>query len=111
VAAEQEHGYSRAESERRLRALLRPSGLPMPRFNQPLHGHLVDCHWAAQRLVLEVDGYQWHGSRAAFEADRRRDQNLVAAGYRVIRITWSQLTREPGRVLVKIAQALAIGPA
>jgi very-short-patch-repair endonuclease len=61
--------------------------------------------------VVEVDGYGTHGGRVAFERDRRRDQVLVAAGYRVIRITWRQLTQEPYGVIARLAQALAISPA
>jgi very-short-patch-repair endonuclease len=109
LAVEEEHGYSRAKSERLLRALLKPTGLPMPVFNAIVCGHRVDCSWAKQRLIVEVDGYRFHGDRATFESDRRRDQDLVAAGWRVIRVTWRQLTKEPTIVLVKIAQALAVG--
>jgi very-short-patch-repair endonuclease len=43
----------------------------------------------------------------SFERDRRRDQVLVAAGWRVIRITWRQLTKEPLAVLARLAMALA----
>jgi very-short-patch-repair endonuclease len=59
--------------------------------------------------VLEIDGYAFHGHRGAFEANRRRDQVLVAAGYRVIRVTWRQLCEEPLAVAVRIAQALGAG--
>ena len=45
--------------------------------------------------------------RGAFEGDRRRDQVLVAAGYRVLRVTWRQLFEEPVAVAVRIGQALA----
>jgi hypothetical protein len=63
---------------------------------------------ADQRLVVEVDGYQFHGHRHSFESDRRRDQQLVAAGYRVIRVTWLQLRDQPVAVVASIAQALAL---
>jgi very-short-patch-repair endonuclease len=110
VEPERAHGYTRSRAERRLRRLLKPSGLPMPRFNVWVNGHRVDAVWARERLIIEVDGYDTHGNRASFESDRRRDQDHVAAGYRVIRITWRQLVREAERVLVRIAQALAAGP-
>jgi very-short-patch-repair endonuclease len=103
---DEENGYTRSEAERRLRALLRDSGLPMPRFNVLTEGHLVDCRWEQQRLILFVDGFATHGARPAFEADRRCDQALVAAEWRVIRVTWRQLTHEPLAVLARIAQAL-----
>jgi very-short-patch-repair endonuclease len=54
--------------------------------------------WREQRLVVEVDGYAFHSSRRSFERDRRKDQELTAAGYRVIRVTWRQLTAEPTAV-------------
>lgn len=106
LAEEAEEGYSRSRAERLLRSLIRSSGLPLPVFNEPLHGFTVDAHWRAQRVVVEVDGRRFHGHAAAFERDRRRDQILAAAGYRVIRVTWRQLTREPIAVAVRLAQAL-----
>jgi very-short-patch-repair endonuclease len=59
---------------------------------------------------VEVDGYAYHRHRKAFESDRRRDQELVAAGYRVIRVTWLQLRDQPISVITSIAQALARTP-
>lgn len=61
--------------------------------------------------MVEVDGYAFHGDRAAFERDRRRDQLLTAHGLRVIRVTWRQLQSEPLAVIARIAQALARGAA
>lgn len=57
--------------------------------------------------MVEVDGHAFHGHRAAFERDRRRDRRLFAAGYRVIQVTWSELVAEPLAVIAEIAQALA----
>jgi very-short-patch-repair endonuclease len=71
----------------------------------------VDLLWRRERLVVEIDGHAFHGHRAAFERDRRRDQVLAAAGFRVIRITWLQLEREPLAVITRIAQALATAAA
>ena len=55
----------------------------------------VDFAWRAQRVVVEVDGYASHGTRAAFERDRARDRRLHAEGWRVVRITWRQLHDDP----------------
>jgi very-short-patch-repair endonuclease len=57
-------------------------------------------------LTLEFDGWQAHGHRLAFEKNRRRDQVLLAAGIRVLRITDRQLTNEPIALVARIAQAL-----
>jgi very-short-patch-repair endonuclease len=54
---------------------------------------------------VETDGRAAHGTRRAFEHDRRRDQQLMLAGWRVIRVTWRQLTREPEE-LARTVQAL-----
>lgn len=69
----------------------------------------VDLHWAASRLVIEVDGHAFHASRAAFERDRARDAELSARGLRVMRITWRQIDEEPAAVVARIAQALVRG--
>jgi very-short-patch-repair endonuclease len=106
LLAHSDPGYTRSAAERRLLHLLRAAELPLPRTNFPLHGFSVDFFWPDQRLVVEVDGHQFHAHRSAFESDRRRDQVLVAAGYRVIRITWRQLKRQPLAVIARIAQAL-----
>ena len=66
----------------------------------------VDVLWPAQRLIVEVDGYEFHGPRPAFERDRRRDGRLLAAGYRVLRVTWLELVERPERVLATIVAAL-----
>jgi len=100
-------GFTRSEAERRLRALILKAQLPRPVFNAKLLGHEVDALWPEHRLVLEVDGYAAHGHRAAFEYDRRRDQELTAAGYRVIRITWRQLTTTPEALTARLGAALA----
>jgi very-short-patch-repair endonuclease len=52
----------------------------------------ADCLWREQRLIVELDGHEAHGTRSAFEGDRERDRNLQAEGWRVIRITWRQLS-------------------
>jgi very-short-patch-repair endonuclease len=99
---------TRSGYERKLVALLRRAGLPLPATNVKVCGHQVDAVWAKQRLVVEFDSYTWHSGREAFEADRRRDQDLLAAGYRVIRVTARQLDRDPYAVVARIAAALAV---
>ncbi|MHB1836325.1 MAG: DUF559 domain-containing protein [Solirubrobacteraceae bacterium] len=107
LRSERSPAMTRSEAERALRRLVSAAELPEPLFNVRLHGMQIDALWSAQRLAVEVDGYPFHGHRAAFERDRRRDQRLAAAGYTVIRITWRQLRDEPMAVAVRLAQALA----
>jgi very-short-patch-repair endonuclease len=98
---------TRSEAERRLLTLLRKGGLSPTHTNVTLHGHEVDILYAEQRLVVEVDGLAFQDTVQAAERDRRRDTALLAAGYRVLRVTWRQIAEEPERLLVQIARALA----
>ena len=98
--------FTRSEAERLLLEVVRAGGLPLPQTNVRLAGLEVDALWPEQRLVVEVDGYAFHGTRAAFERDRRRDARLLLAGYRVIRLTWRQLTRERRAVIALLRTAL-----
>ena len=99
--------FTRSEAEARLLALLRAADLPPTAVNARIGKYEVDFLWRPQRLVVEVDGYAYHATRAAFERDRRRDAALQAAGYRVIRVTWRRIVDEPEAVIAHIAQALA----
>lgn len=100
----------RSPLEARLLSILIENDLPLPQCNAELaiegRRFEVDLLWERQRLVVETDGEQTHGTRAAFQRDRWRDQVLVAAGYRAIRITWSQLDTEQGAVIARIRRAL-----
>jgi very-short-patch-repair endonuclease len=108
LAAERGPAILRSDAERRMRRLIDAADLPVPEFNAPLLGFEVDVLWRHARLIVEVGAWRFHGGRRSFESDRRRDQVLVAAGYRVIRVTWRQLTEEPFALVARIAQALAL---
>jgi hypothetical protein len=73
--------------------------IPRPRLNAWLaigdDSYQVDCLWPDAGLIAELDGFQSHGTNRAFRKDRKRDRRLGAAGYRVVRITEDQVTREP----------------
>jgi Protein of unknown function (DUF559) len=101
-----------SELEELLLAACRAANTPLPErqvYIDPGDGEpavRADFVWREQRLIVETDGVRFHGSRRAFEADRRRDQRLLLAGWRVIRITWRQLKLERRRVMMLIARAL-----
>ncbi len=85
-------------------------GLPHPETNvrMVLEGEVleVDFLWEGQRLVVETDGGGTHETPVAFQQDRHRDQLLVAAGYRVMRVTWKQMHSDPEGVVARIGCAL-----
>jgi hypothetical protein len=65
-----------------------------------------DLAWPGVRLLVEVDGWETHGSREAFQDDRRRDAMMVAMGWRVLRFTWDDILNRPDYVLATIRRAL-----
>jgi hypothetical protein len=90
---------TRSPLERVFVAFCHRHGVNQPAINVLAAGFLVDALWIRERLVAELDSYEFHGrSRAAFERDRARDAALQLAGYRVVRLTWRRLEREPERV-------------
>ena len=111
LALERGPALTRSEAERRIVRLFRAAALPEPEANARIQRMEVDFLWRSQRVVVEVDGYQYHSHARAFERDRERDGILVANGYAVIRITWSQLVQNPEAVIARVAAALALAQA
>jgi Protein of unknown function (DUF559) len=81
-------------------------GRPVESNGKPIE---VDLLWQEQRLIVETDGEETHGTQAAFQDDRKRDQILGAAGYRIARVTWAQLEDEPHAVVSRVRRMLASG--
>jgi very-short-patch-repair endonuclease len=89
---ERPSGPTRSEFEDAFLSFARRHGLPTPETNQIVAGYEVDVLFRQQRLVVELDGREFHEN--AFEADRERDATLLNAGFPVLRITWQRLTRQ-----------------
>jgi very-short-patch-repair endonuclease len=85
-------------------------GLPRPRMNEPLGPYVPDALWPAARLVVGLDSYGIHATRQTFESDRARDRALTVAGYRVVRVTWRQLTAEPDVFAEQLRTILTADP-
>jgi very-short-patch-repair endonuclease len=98
---------TRSELEELFLALCREHGLPRPAVNAHVGTLEVDFLFPRERLVVETDGWRFHGHRAAFERDRRRDAQLTRAGYRTLRFTHRQIVTEPQAVAATVAGALA----
>jgi very-short-patch-repair endonuclease len=94
---------TRSEAEGRLLALLDRAQLSRPETNVKVGRYEVDLLWRRERLVVEVDGFAFHSTRAAFERDRVRDAELQARGLRVVRITWRQIVDEPEATIARVA--------
>jgi very-short-patch-repair endonuclease len=70
----------------------------------------VDFWYAAQKLVVELDGRRFHLRVAAYEADRTRDLLGLTQGIRTARFTHRQLTAEPGFVVRVLREVLGTTP-
>lgn len=100
----------RSVLEERFVTFVDANGFPRPLVNRRTdHGEL-DARWPDQRLVVELDGWAAHGTRAAFEDDRARDRALVTAGWRVVRITARQLDAEPDTIAAQLSVLLGTTP-
>jgi Transcriptional regulator, AbiEi antitoxin/Protein of unknown function (DUF559) len=100
-------GPTRSVFEDRFLVFVDRHGLPRPEVNQRVGGYEVDMLWRPQRFVVELDGRSFHERPHAFERDRVKDANLLAAGYAVIRITWRRLNDEPEREAARLRRILA----
>lgn len=95
---------TRSDFEAEFRAWMRGCGLPDPETNAlvELGAERIEADfvWRAERVLVELDTFETHGSRSAFERDRRRDRAAQAAGWRTLRVT--DLTPDVERDLRKL---------
>lgn len=99
--------FTRAGTERRFLEVVLMAGLPRPAINTFVAGYEVDAYWAKERFAVELDGYETHGTRAAFERDPVRLEDLKLAGIDAIRVTARRLEREPAQVAARLKILLA----
>ena len=87
-----------SELERRFIPIADRAGLSQPETQVPIQGHRVDFYFRAERLVVETDGLRYHRTPTQQKKDRVRDQELTAAGLRVLRFTHGQIRYESDHV-------------
>lgn len=72
-----------------------------------VEGELVDAYWPAARLVVELDGWEFHRTRGQFDRDRRRDTALPLKGIAVVRLTQPRVQNEAARVSAELRALMA----
>lgn len=103
---------SDSELEKRMGRLLKQAGLPAAVFHYAvctpagLFLAEVDFAYPKIKLAIEVDGFGVHGTPRAMAKDFVRQNGLVPYGWRVLRFTWRQVTRQPEMVAAAIRAAL-----
>lgn len=86
---------------------LLPWGLPI-RQQIVLAGHPVDL-LIAERLVVQLDGFEFHSTPAQRARDAAHDAELRLRGYTVLRFTYAQVVHDWPAVERTIARAVAAG--
>jgi hypothetical protein len=90
--------FDRARSELLLLDLIEKSGLPRPALNLWVGQFEIDAYWENERFAVEVDGWEAHGTRRAFEEDRVRIEEMKLNGIDTIQITARRIERQPREV-------------
>jgi hypothetical protein len=93
--------------EERFLLLCESYGIPLPEVNAVVGGLKVDALWRGSRTIVELDGHEAHAGPSAAERDRARELVLRTAGYRVLRYTWQQVTKQADVVAADLRVALA----
>lgn len=99
--------WVRSEFERRFVESLVAGGLPRPATGWNEVGYEIDVYWPERRFGIELDAFQTHRTREAFESDHDRDLAFALAGIEIHRVTEHRFRRDRNRVLADIASLLA----
>lgn len=102
---------TRSELEDRVLDLLDAHGFPRPGVNALVHvgsqTFEVDFLFEDQRLIVEADGARFHETFVSRQDDIHRQAILEAADYRVVRVTWNQVTRQTAQTVRRLRSAYA----
>jgi hypothetical protein len=90
-------GPTRSEWEDAFPAFCRQYGLPEPVMSISVAGYEADAVFEEEKIVIELDSWEFHSDRAAFESDRDRDVDRLLAGFLTVRITWARIEHRSAR--------------
>jgi hypothetical protein len=82
-------------------------GLPAPVMGALVLGYIVDALFPAERVIVELDSWEYHKGKIAFETDRERDADTLAGGYVTVRATWERIEERPQREATRLHAILA----
>ena len=99
-------------AERLSHKILRAAGITGWRANRPVvldgQTYFLDIAFWPIRLVIEIDGRQFHIGADVFESDRLRQNALVLRRWTVLRFTYRRLVEEPEQVLAEIRAGIEL---
>jgi very-short-patch-repair endonuclease len=104
---------TRSELEDRLADLVDASALDQPLYNVLVEAergrYEVDVLWQRQRVIVELDGFAYHRTRRDRERDAEKDADLELAGYRVVHVTWDDVTIRGDRTIRRLERLIVGG--
>jgi very-short-patch-repair endonuclease len=92
------------------RAVLRTTDLPKLERQVKVGSYRIDFALRALRVGVEREGFEYHGNRLAWKRDKARTAWLETQGWRLVFVTWDDVTRRPAQTLDRIAIALGLVP-
>jgi very-short-patch-repair endonuclease len=98
--------FTRSRFEKSFRRHVIAAGLLAPSMNFNYAGYELDAYWPDLRFAVELDLFETHATRAAFERDHLRQEELKLLGVEMIRVTRPRLQREPDAVIRNLATFL-----
>jgi hypothetical protein len=102
--------WTRSEFERHFVGRLAAAGLPRPVMGWNEVGHEIDVYWPERRFGIELDAFETHGTRLAFETDHERDLDFALAEIEMHRVSEQQFRRNPTEIVADVATLLGRRP-
>ena len=90
-------------------AFIQKYRLPTPQINVTVGGREVDAYFPGHHLIVELDGWDYHKDRDAFEDDRERDAENLRHRLNTLRITKQRMTQTPDREAERLQEILQDG--
>jgi very-short-patch-repair endonuclease len=88
--------------EVKMARLFRASALPRPERQFPVGRYSIDFAYPRILVGVECEGYEFHGGRLAWKRDKKRTAWLEAQGWRLVFVTWDDVTKAPEQTLQRI---------
>lgn len=99
----------RSVLELRFLRLCAAHGIERPLVNVAVGPWTPDFRWEREGVIVETDGVRFHSTAAKRQRDARKDAFFLAAGYRVVRLTWADVVQRPAETAARVRAALAAG--
>ncbi len=82
-------------------------GLPEPIMNARVGGYEVDALFPDEKLIVELDSWEFHSSKQSFEDDRDKDADTAVDDHQTIRATWDRMHRRPEYEAARLQRILS----